>query len=158
MANKIFSVVTLTTILPSVRKEAEAVVGAALNKDWYMRTNALLGEHYVGHKNHSSRKLLYVPLDNVIGKVVPTVPEPNVEQIEWANSVLKQVKLKETPVNRSIVFALYGYNSDHSSSFVISTHPYLTDVILKKLLKFKEIPVLDMTSKGYQFKLKELLK
>lgn len=157
MATKIFSLLTLATIDPIVKIETDSIVLPALNSGWYMRTNALLGDGYVGCTHSGNTKLLYVPVGHVVSEVTPTVPEPSEDIIKWANELLLQAKLKPTPVNRSMVYSLFGYNSQHSSRFIISTSKHLTNKVLKKLVGKRDVPIINTDVKGYQLKVKELL-
>lgn len=158
MASKIFSVLTTGTVLPTVAIETECIVVTALKAGWYMRSNALLGANHIGHTYDCTTKLLYVPVGHVVSQVDATVPEPSPMIVEWADKMLVAAKLKPTPVNRSIVYAIYGYNSDYKSKFIISTSKKLTNQVLRKLVDIKEIPIITTEIRFHQIHLKKVLK
>lgn len=170
---KIFSVITSASIHVLSRNEAANTSLLLLQEGWYMRTNELLGKARTIVKNPpEGRKLLYLPVHEMKHEKIDkelTLPlesfgyekdeivgEPPQESVDWAVSFLLKHKMKVTPTNICIVFAIYGYKNT-PPSLILCTDSRLSYILLEKRIN-GDIPLLNTEVRDYADELRKIIK
>lgn len=153
---KLFSVLTRKSIDSRVKVEAELFCNLLTNNGWFLKTNALLGIEYVGHTCKEANKLLYIPTESMEVVIPCKTPAPSEEVISWANKLLLSVDMAPSPINRSIVYSIFGYQSPVVPRFIIVTDKRISKLV-SKVLKANNAEHIQILLKLCPSQLKELV-